>query len=368
MPQHLRILFVTDAPAIGGSEVYMRELIPPLRERGVLAQVAMPNLPETAAFREELRARGITVYAYEQLAEITALKEKFDLILLSSWNAMGYRKYYATLRGPFVSLIHDQLMLYIPGLPQQIYRAFYEMLQARDIRGANHIVTVSEWAAQYLQQHHKMRQVYAVPNGVDVQKFSPASAEARAILRERFGFGRFTVLTVARMSIEKNHPSILAVARLAPEFDFVLAGSGYLEPMLRRLAPPNVRFLGKRSDVPDLYRAADVAFQPTIAENQSLATLEALASGTPVVTTDIPAQQELIQFGKNGLLVRGGAGSAAGYAAALRWLAGHPERLAQMRVHARQSVVQGHTLEQNAEALATLLRHLAAQHQPSFPY
>lgn len=356
MPAPLKVLFVTDAPAVGGSEVYMRELIPPMREYGVLAEVAMPAASGTAEFRAQLAARDIPVHAYQKLADIVPIEQNFDLTILSSWNARGYRKYYRTLRGPFVSLVHDQLMLHIPLLPQGIYRAFYEALQAGDIRGAQHVVTVSNWAAEYLQHWHKMPKVYAVPNGVDVQKFRPAEAGERERLRAEYGFSKFTVLNVARFSIEKNHAAVLAVARAVPELDFVLAGTGYLEEPLKRLAPPNVRFLGKRNDVPQLYRAADVILQPTIAENQSLATLEALASGTAVVTNDIPAQRELITFGREGLLVGSGA---HGYAAALRALAAHPDQLAQMGHSARQSVLRGHTLEQNAAGLAGLLRELA---------
>lgn len=354
----LRVLFVTDAPAVGGSEVYMRELIPPIRGHGIQAEVAMPALSGTAEFRAQLAARDIPVHAYDHLEEVAWIERSgdFDLTILSSWNPRGYRKYYSALRGPFVSLIHDQLMLHIPLLPQGIYRAFYEVLQAGDIRGADHVVTVSQWAAEYLQRHHKMTKVYAVPNGVDVQKFRPAEAAEREKLRAEFGFTKLTVLTVARFSIEKNHPTVLAVARAVPELDFVLAGTGYLEEPLKKIAPPNVRFLGKRNDVPQLYRAADVILQPTIAENQSLATLEALASGTPVVTNDIPAQRELIEFGQEGLLIGSGVN---GYAAALRALAQHPAKLAQMGVAARQRVLHGHTLEQNAAGLAELLHELA---------
>lgn len=55
--------------------------------------------------------------------------------------------------------------------------------------------------------------------------------------------------------------------------------------------------------MPELYRAADAVLLPTLGENQSLATLEAMASGLPVITTPIPAQAELIQDGLTGRLV-----------------------------------------------------------------
>lgn len=104
-----------------------------MRAHGVHAEVAMPDVPGTADFRAQLQERGIPVHAYRTLDEVARVEragQGFDLTILSSWNPRGYRKYYRALRGPFVSLVHDQLMLHIPGLPQGVYRACYEWLQA----------------------------------------------------------------------------------------------------------------------------------------------------------------------------------------------------------------------------------------------
>lgn len=315
----------------------------------------MPDVPGTRDFRASLADRGVRVHAYRALSQVPG---GFDLTLLSSWNPRGYRKYYRELRPPFVSLVHDQLMLHVPGLPQLLYRTAYDWLQAGDIRQAAHVITVSHWAAGHLRRHHRIEHVDAVPNGVNVEKFRPALPGERETLRAGLGFSRFTVLVPARLSLEKNHLSVLGVARAAPELDFVLVGSGYLEPLLRQLASPNVRLLGQRQDMPGLYRAADVVWQPTIAENQSLATLEALASGAPVVTNDIPAQRELITFGQEGLLVAGGV---PGYVQALRALAARPELRARMGERARARVLAGHTLTQNAGRLAEVLHRLTGE-------
>ncbi|WP_425145843.1 glycosyltransferase family 4 protein [Deinococcus sp.] len=348
----LRLLFVSDAPAVGGSEVYLREIIPPLRSRGIEAEVALPDLEGTRSLRNELSARGVKVHAYRQLSE---LPSGFDLTLLSSWNPGGYRKYHRALSGPFAALIHDQLMLHIPGLPQGLYRALYDALQARDIRRSGRVITVSRWGAEYLRRHHGM-QANAVPNGVNTEKFRPAGAEERADLRRAYGFSRFTVLVPARLSIEKNHLALLPVARRLPKLDFALVGSGYMEAPLKLLGTPNIRFFGKRRDMPLFYRAADAVFQPTIAENQSLATLEAMASGAAIVCNDIPAQRELIADGTSGLL----AASPAGYVAALSRLAADPALGRRLGAAARARVLAAHTLERNADTFARVVRDIAA--------
>ncbi|GGJ89650.1 glycosyltransferase family 4 protein [Deinococcus aquiradiocola] len=350
----LKVLFVTDAPAVGGSEVYMRELIPPLRERGVHAEVALPDLEGNRGLREQLKALGVVVHVYGSVSE---LPPGFDLYLLSSWNPGGYRKYYRALPGPFVALVHDQLMLYVPGLPRGVYRALYEALQARDIRRAGDVVTVSRWGAEYLRSQHGMRAVHAVQNGVNTDKFRPPVGAEREEARAALGFSRFTVLVPARLSAEKNHVALLPVARRLPELEFVLVGSGYMEWPVRRLGSANLRFLGGRNDMPLLYRAADVVLQPTIAENQSLATLEAMASGAAVVCNDIPAQRELIEDRVSGWLVGNGT---AGYVEALRALSRDPGLVAAFGRAARARVLERHTLTRNADAFAGTLREIVA--------
>lgn len=146
-----------------------------------------------------------------------------------------------------------------------------------------------------------------MPNGVDVERFRPPLPGEKEALKGRYGLKRPAVLVPARMSPEKNHLAVLLTARLLPQVDFLLVGTGELLGLWRRAARllglENVRFLGRREDMPELYRAVDAVLLPTLGENQSLATLRAMASGLPVVTTPIPAQAELIQDGLTGRLV-----------------------------------------------------------------
>jgi glycosyltransferase involved in cell wall biosynthesis len=102
--------------------------------------------------------------------------------------------------------------------------------------------------------------------------------------------------------------------------------------------------------MPELYRAADAVLLPTLGENQSLATLEAMASALPVVTTPIPAQEELIQNGVTGLLVPPRPHLLA---QALNRLQGEGQALG---ARARAHVLGHHTLEGSAEVLAAALK------------
>ena len=65
----------------------------------------------------------------------------------------------------------------------------------------------------------------------------------------------------------------------------------------------SILFLGRRDDVPALLKLSNLFILPTLFEGQSNAILEAMAAGIPVITTDIPENQELVTDKKTGILV-----------------------------------------------------------------
>ena len=127
---------------------------------------------------------------------------------------------------------------------------------------------------------------------------------------------------MGRLSPEKRADVLIeAVARSeAGDAVLALAGSGPDEERLRALAArlgvsERVRFLGfiPGADLPGLYRLADVFAIASEAELQSLVTMEAMASGLPVVAVNAGALGELVHPGENGFLTRPGlVGDVAG--------------------------------------------------------
>ena len=65
-----------------------------------------------------------------------------------------------------------------------------------------------------------------------------------------------------------------------------------------------IRFLGHRDDVPEILAAADVFAFPSVYEELGGAVIEAMALGLPIVASDIPALREVVEDGRNGLLVK----------------------------------------------------------------
>jgi glycosyltransferase involved in cell wall biosynthesis len=197
-------------------------------------------------------------------------------------------------------------------------------------------------------------------NAVDAER---AAVAAPPGLREQLGGSetRPLVLTPARLNPQKGHRVLLEAIAEVPEALFLLAGDGSerapLEAEAERLGVADrVRFLGRREDVPQLLAACDVFALPSLYEGSSLALLEAMAAGIPIVSSAIGGTDELIEDGRSGLLVP--PGDAAALAAALRQLLSDSELREGLAARARERVDADLTREQMARRVTEIYREL----------
>jgi sugar transferase (PEP-CTERM/EpsH1 system associated) len=158
--------------------------------------------------------------------------------------------------------------------------------------------------------------VVEICNGVDSTRFSPANPDSTS-LRESFGCnsGHFVIgfagrfepikdplnLILAVISLLHNRPEFRQILRL------VMIGEGSLRPkcqaVLEMAGLRDIACLpGSRSDIPDVMRSFDVFVLPSQGEGLSNTILEAMASGLPVVATDVGGNGELVDR-RTGLLV-----------------------------------------------------------------
>jgi glycosyltransferase involved in cell wall biosynthesis len=159
--------------------------------------------------------------------------------------------------------------------------------------------------------------IAAIGNGSDPGRFHPArDPAARAALRARLGLAspRPAILCVARLVAEKGYPELFAAMRHV-DADLWVAGERLASDHAGSIAADiaaaerdpalsgRVRFLGYRTDVPDLLRAADVFVLPSHREGMPRSIIEAMLSALPVVATDIRGAREEVIEGETGLLV-----------------------------------------------------------------
>jgi glycosyltransferase involved in cell wall biosynthesis len=176
------------------------------------------------------------------------------------------------------------------------------------LRGASARVVNSEGLRQRAQAIFPDLHFEVICNGVDVEIFRPGPKESERIP---------TVLFVSRLIERKGlHLLLPALGRLlneGVEFRLLVVGDGpmrsQLEQQAEQLGLANTTdFLGlrPRSELPAIYRRADIFCLPSASEGMANVMLEALATGLPVVATDVPGSSELVQDGVNGFVVQAG--------------------------------------------------------------
>jgi 1,2-diacylglycerol 3-alpha-glucosyltransferase len=176
-------------------------------------------------------------------------------------------------------------------------------------------VTAPTMTALHLLYEHGLRApAQAISNGIDLKKFSPGERDKR--LQHHFNLpqDRPLILSVNRLSQEKRIDVLIdAVTKMTQDAHIAIASTGPAEGDLRaRVEELNltdrVSFLGfiHEKDLAPLYRLADVFAIPSEAELQSLATMEAMACGLPVVAADAYALPELVHHDINGFLFQRG--------------------------------------------------------------
>jgi glycosyltransferase involved in cell wall biosynthesis len=150
--------------------------------------------------------------------------------------------------------------------------------------------------------------IHEVPNGVPLPPLEDAAD--RLIWRHRLGLpttGPMTVF-VGRISPEKGLADLVEawkhVTKQIADARLTVVGEGPQAATLRTLAAdqPNIHWAGPTQQPQRYLRAADLFVLPSYEEGVSIALLEAMAAAVPIVATDIPGNQRLIESGRHGLL------------------------------------------------------------------
>ncbi len=187
----------------------------------------------------------------------------------------------------------------------------------RFYNSCQHIVCPSQMVKQELLGLGLKKPVTVVSNGVNLERFINQESEEDIRFRYSLPEGPL-VLYVGRLAKEKNLETLIRSIPLVlnrVKAHFVFCGSGELTEDCRKLAERmglshNVSFLGpidyQSSDLPKIYRSAACFAIPAKMETQSIVTLEAMASGLPIVAARAGALPELVADGDNGYLFRPG--------------------------------------------------------------
>jgi L-malate glycosyltransferase len=218
---------------------------------------------------------------------------------------------------------------------------------------------VRDCAVSYGMANEK---IFTFPWGIDLERFAPAPA-ARTVLalRERLGWqDNFVVLSLRSWEpvygIDVVLRGFARAVQQEPRLRLMLMGGGSLAPMVHQLIrqydlADRVHLGGQisQNDLPEFYHTADLYLSASHSDGSSVSLMEALGCGLPVLLSDIPPNREWVTDGEQGWLFADGDDAALGNR--LVSAAGAAEKLAQMRVSARQQAEHRADWKKNFQVL-----------------
>ena len=152
-----------------------------------------------------------------------------------------------------------------------------------------------------------------IHSGVDLDRFMNLNIDIKKKKKELNIPQDFYVIgTVGRLVPIKGHKYLVSAAEMIikefPKTVFVIVGDGFLKPILERHAEAlgirkNIIFTGWRKDVPEILYLFDILVFPSLNEGMGRVMIEGMSLGKPIVASNVGGIRDLIEDGKNGLLV-----------------------------------------------------------------
>ncbi|MEJ5359471.1 MAG: glycosyltransferase family 4 protein [Desulfobacterales bacterium] len=398
---HLKIVFLADVSAarvIGGAERVLAEEARGLARRGHRVTV-LCRAPGPAPTAEEELAPG--------LREIRCpfAPRRPHRLLSATWPAV--RRTLSRLRrhgGVDCLDIHQPIAAFgaagvaFPELPavytchslaheeylsrnrkpamRRVQAGIRRLIERRVMRSCRRVVTLSRYTAEKAMRAHGIpaERIEFIPGGVDPERFRPALD--REGLRRRLGLepGRRLLLTVRnlvpRMGLENLIAAMADIAPGVPEAVLWIGGEGPLREALEARTQAlglerRVRFLGfvPEETLPELYAAADLFVLPSLdLEGFGMVTLEALASGLPVLATPVGGSVEILSPLDRGLLLEGTSVEALGRGVLsfLHRLAADPQAGRRLSAACRRHAVGHYSWERHLDRLEALFQTIAS--------
>jgi len=372
----MNILQVTKGALMGGGERHVLTLLEGFKSQGVRTHLAVfteGRLAETA------RGLGVDVHVLPKrfrgdIRPLTGLinlvrKKKIDIVHthLVSGNLYGrLAGKVAGVKGIVTTLHHSRKEALgnfaLPFMANLFFRGDIFMGRLSD-----RMISPSADLKRLLIDHDlDPARITVIPNAINMDKTKVSDDEMDACRRElRIPPGMKIVGMVGRLVEVKNFDLFIQAARKVlgqnPKVLFLIVGDGPLRHKLEKQAADSgikerIIFTGFRDDVFRLIAMMDLFVLCSTSETNPIALMEAMASGKPVIATDVGGVSELIDHHITGWLCP--SGDLACLTEAMIHLLSHPEQAKEIGARAREKMQKTYSLETITAQLLEVYQNL----------
>lgn len=361
----LRILQLITRLPVGGAERLIVDIVRGLDPKRFEPLVCC--IQDKGALAPEVEAAGIPLFCLDRMRskrfDVRAVQDLTRLLRQERVSLVQSHLYHANLYGrlagwrakvPVIATVHNSYTR--PKLHRRLINRLLARTSAR-------VIAVSEDVQRDLMRYDGVpfSKIVTINNGVDVRRIDTSLNRQQA--RERLGIepGVLAVGCVARLEEQKGHRYLLQAVPLLREFSLrvFFVGEGRLRGRLEEQAAKlgiadSVAFLGTRHDIAEILKAMDLFVAPSLWEGLSVALLEAMAAGLPVIASDVGGVSQVLGIDQYG--VRVPPSNAQALADAITTLGRDAQRRMSLGARGQQHVRENFSLE-------AMMRELTAVYQ-----
>ena len=305
----MRILQVITSLDMGGAETLVVNLIPRLQDLGYTVDLCVFDCTETPLTKRlrfespqtKIYALGHGVYNPLYICKLAKIMKNYDVVHTHNSSP----QLFVAIANMFVrtKLVSTEHNTSNRKRNWKWYRPIESWMYGR----YNHVICISKIAEEKLREYmggewlvkssNKYKSITTINNGIDVNAISKAEPCKELLnLKKR----RKSILMVAGFRKQKNQDTIIRALTLLDKekYEIWFAGIGERMEEIKQLAlslgiSERVRFLGLRTDIPNVLRAADVIVMSSHWEGLSLSNVEGMSAHKPFIASDVNGLKEV---------------------------------------------------------------------------
>ncbi|PWN60615.1 glycosyltransferase [Chryseobacterium oncorhynchi] len=309
----MKILHVINGLGGGGAEKLIVDIIPLLAQKGNDVDVLLLNGEKTPFYQElekqkigKIFSLGNSFYNPVYIFRIISYFQQYDIVHVHLFPSMYFVVIAKILSFKKIKLIFTEHNTVNRRLDKKIFKpldkfiySFYKKIIC---------ITPEVKEQLILKLNLNMEKLVVIENGVNLEKVLSANKAERKDLGYKDN-DRLLIMVAAFREQKDQDTLIKTLKELPDNYKLLLVGDGARRPKLEDLVSDlnlkdRVNFLGFRSDVYSLYKMCDVAILSSHWEGFGLVSVEAMASGTPMVASNVSGLNSVVKDG--GLLFETG--------------------------------------------------------------
>ncbi len=366
-----RLLITTDCflPRWDGVARFLKELIPYLTKEFEVSVLCPefegpePKIPGVHIHRYPLlKIRfGDIYFAWPNSFSLKKHVENADIVFNQTLGPIGMAAIKAAHKKdiPIVSFVHSidwELASRAMKYGKLLTELYVKKLAKSKYNKCDVLITPSSGVSDILSVNRVKTRKVVIPLGVDVRRFIPSPSKLMAKKAAGVDPKKLVIGFCGRIGREKDLPTLIkAFRRVQHKHDvqLLIVGAGIDQKSFRN---PRIKLVGAVDNVVPYLQAMDIFVLPSLTETSSLATMEAMSCGLPVIATPVGSVKDYIEDGVNGFLFP--RRDVDSLVEKINALLKSPKARESVGAAARQTITKRHNWEQVSGEILRILHEL----------